>query len=561
MKFKEMPYERVDYEKTKKALQELTGRARSASGGEELWQVHQEYYQVSKDVSDRMTIAHIRYDGDTTDAFYSAEQDYYDEVRPRIANLQNQYKRAVYESPYRSFLEEKIGKVAFVSMENELKSMEEGIIGLMQEENALRTSYNKLIATAQIPFDGQILNLSLMRPYLTNVDRSVRKKAWKAFSDYFLTIQEQLDDIYDKLVKCRTAQARAMGCKDFIELGYRRMNRNSYGRQDVENFRRQVKEVFVPFAEKVHDRRRRRLGLSKLSYIDNEVYFKNGNPAPVGTPEQILQTGQKMYAALSGETKEFFDFMMENELLDVFGRKTKRQGGYMTYLYNYHAPFIFANFNGTAGDVDVITHECGHAFQGFLSGKDPILEHSDLTMETAEIHSMSMEFFTDPWMKDFFGERAEDFLLMQLEDAIRFVPYGTMVDEFQHIVYAEPGLTPLQRRQAWRELEKVYMPHLDYEDDPFFGQGGYWQRQQHIYNSPFYYIDYVLAQTCAFQYKIRMDEDYREAWDSYLALCRLSASDFYGNMLKAVGLKVPFEDGYFEQIVAKLEEKLQRWPV
>ena len=561
MKFKEMPYERVDYEKTKKALQELTGRARSASSGEELWQVHQEFYQVSKDVSDRMTIAHIRYDGDTTDAFYSAEQDYYDEVRPRIANLQNQYKRALYESPYRSFLEEKIGKVAFVSMENELKSMEEGIIGLMQEENALRTSYNKLIATAQIPFDGQILNLSLMRPYLTNVDRSVRKKAWKAFSDYFLTIQEQLDDIYDKLVKCRTAQARAMGCKDFIELGYRRMNRNSYGRQDVENFRRQVKEVFVPFAEKVHDRRRRRLGLSKLSYIDNEVYFKNGNPAPVGTPEQILQTGQKMYAALSGETKEFFDFMMENELLDVFGRKTKKQGGYMTYLYNYHAPFIFANFNGTAGDVDVITHECGHAFQGFLSGKDPILEHSDLTMETAEIHSMSMEFFTDPWMTDFFGERAEDFLLMQLEDAIRFVPYGTMVDEFQHIVYAEPGLTPLQRRQAWRELEKVYMPHLDYEDDPFFGQGGYWQRQQHIYNSPFYYIDYVLAQTCAFQYKIRMDEDYREAWDSYLALCRLSASDFYGNMLKAVGLKVPFEDGYFEQIVAKLEEKLQRWPV
>ena len=352
-----------------------------------------------------------------------------------------------------------------------------------------------------------------------------------------------------------------MGCKDFIELGYRRMNRNSYGRQDVENFRRQVKEVFVPFAEKVHDRRRRRLGLSRLSYIDNEVYFKNGNPAPVGTPEQILRTGQKMYAALSGETKEFFDFMMENELLDVFGRKTKRQGGYMTYLYNYHAPFIFANFNGTAGDVDVITHECGHAFQGFLSGKDPILEHSDLTMETAEIHSMSMEFFTDPWMKDFFGGRAEDFLLMQLEDAIRFVPYGTMVDEFQHIVYAEPGLTPLQRRQTWRELEKVYMPHLDYEDDPFFGQGGYWQRQQHIYNSPFYYIDYVLAQTCAFQYKIRMDEDYREAWDSYLALCRLSASDFYGNMLKAVGLKVPFEDGYFEQIVAKLEEKLQRWPI
>ena len=557
MKFKDMPYERVDYEKTKERMEDLEARMKNASSGEEAWQIHQEYYRVYQETADPMTIAHIRYDADTTDSFYGEEQAYYDQVRPRIANLENRYKKALLSSPYRVFLEEKIGKVAFVSMENELKSMDEGIIGLMQEENTLRTSYNKLIATAQIPFDGQVLNLSLMRPYLTAPDRSVRRAAWKAFSEYFLTVQDQLDDIFDRLVKCRTAQARAMGYENFIPLGYCRMNRNSYGRQEVENFRRQVKEVFVPFAERVHERRRQRLGLEKLSYIDNEVYFKNGNPRPSGTPEEILKTGQKMYGELSPETREFFDFMMENELLDVFGRKTKKQGGYMTYIHTYASPFIFANFNGTAGDVDVITHECGHAFQGFLSGKDPILEHGDLTMETAEIHSMSMEFFTDPWMKEFFGDRAEDFLLMQLEDAIRFVPYGTMVDEFQHIVYGNPDLTPAARRQAWRDLEKVYMPHLDYEDDPFFGNGGYWQRQQHIYNSPFYYIDYVLAQTCAFQYKIRMDENYREAWESYLTLCRLSAGDFYGNMLKAVGLKVPFEDGYFEEIVGKLEKKLK----
>ena len=557
MKFKDMPYERVDYEKTKERMEDLEARMKNASSGEEAWQIHQEYYRVYQETADPMTIAHIRYDADTTDSFYGEEQAYYDQVRPRIANLENRYKKALLSSLYRAFLEEKIGKVAFVSMENELKSMDEGIIGLMQEENTLRTSYNKLIATAQIPFDGQVLNLSLMRPYLTAPDRSVRRAAWKAFSEYFLTVQDQLDDIFDRLVKCRTAQARAMGYENFIPLGYCRMNRNSYGRQEVENFRRQVKEVFVPFAERVHERRRQRLGLEKLSYIDNEVYFKNGNPRPSGTPEEILKTGQKMYGELSPETREFFDFMMENELLDVFGRKTKKQGGYMTYIHTYASPFIFANFNGTAGDVDVITHECGHAFQGFLSGKDPILEHGDLTMETAEIHSMSMEFFTDPWMKEFFGDRAEDFLLMQLEDAIRFVPYGTMVDEFQHIVYGNPDLTPAARRQAWRDLEKVYMPHLDYEDDPFFGNGGYWQRQQHIYNSPFYYIDYVLAQTCAFQYKIRMDENYREAWESYLTLCRLSAGDFYGNMLKAVGLKVPFEDGYFEEIVGKLEKKLK----
>lgn len=556
MKFRDMPYERVDYAEAERKFQGLTQRVKNAGSGEELWAVHQEFYEVYKNVVDMLTIAHIRYDVDTTDAFYSEEQDHYDEMRPKIDNLLNEYHRALYESPYRSYMEEKIGKVAFASMENELKSMNEQIIGLMQEENALRTSYNKLIATAKIPFEGQVLNLSLMRPYLTSQDRSVRKEAWKAFSAYFVSVEEQLDEIYDRLVKNRTAQAKALGYENFVELGYCRMNRNSYGKAEVENFRRQVKEVFVPLAEKMHDRRRQRLGLNKLSYIDSDVYFLNGNPAPTGTPEEILKTGQKMYGELSPETKEFFDFMMENELLDVFGRKTKKQGGYMTYIYQYGSPFIFANFNGTSGDVDVITHECGHAFQGFISGKDPVIEHSDLTMETAEIHSMSMEFFTDPWMKDFFGERAEDFLTMQLEDAVRFVPYGTMVDEFQQIVYENPDMTPMERKQTWRRLEEVYMPHLDYEDDPFFSKGGYWQRQQHIYNSPFYYIDYVLAQTCAFQYKIWMDENYQEAWESYLKLCRLSAKDFYGNMLKQVGLKVPFEDGYFEEIVEKLEQKM-----
>lgn len=557
MKFKDMPYERVNYEQAEQEFKRLTERVRNAKSADELWQVHQDFYRAYTGVADMLTIAHIRYDGDTTDEFYSAEQEYYDEVKPKLANLQNGYRRAFYESPYRKEMEEKIGKVAFVSMENDLKSMDESIIGLMQEENALRTRYNKLIATAQIPFDGQVLNLSLMRPYLTSPDRSVRKEAWKAYSAYFVSVEEQLDEIYDKLVKNRTAQAKALGYDNYIELGYCRMNRNSYGKKEVENFRRQVKEVFVPFAEKMHDRRRQRLGLDKLSYIDNDVYFLNGNPAPIGTPEEILKTGQHMYSELSPETKEFFDFMMENELLDVFGRKTKKQGGYMTFIYKYGSPFIFANFNGTSGDVDVITHECGHAFQGFVSGKDPVLEHNDITMETAEIHSMSMEFFTDPWMKDFFGDRYEEFLMMQLEDAIRFVPYGTMVDEFQHIVYEDPELTPAQRKQAWHDLEQVYMPHLDYGDDPFFSKGGYWQRQQHIYNSPFYYIDYVLAQTCAFQYKVRMDENYQEAWESYLKLCKLSAKDFYGNMLKEVGLKVPFEDGYFEEIVKKLDEKLK----
>ena len=554
MKFKDMPYERVDFEQVEQEMRALMEAFDSAKDGEEQFAVHQKYYALTDRVGTQMTIAHIRYDADTTDEFYSAEHDYYNEKSPIYHNLALEYEKKLYASPYRDKLVEKIGPVAFKNMEIAQKAMDERLIPLMQEENNLTTEYSKLIAGAKIPFDGQELNLSLLRPYTVHQDRSVRAAAWKAQSEFFAANAQTLDEIYDKLVKNRTAQARALGYDNYLELGYYRMCRNCYGREEVEAFRKQVKEDFVPFAEKLHDRRRQRLGLEKLSCIDTAVYFKEGNPAPLGTPQEILEAGRKMYGELSPETREFYDFMMENELFDVLGRKTKRAGGYMTYMPVYQAPFVFANFNGTSGDVDVITHECGHAFQGWLSGKDPIREHSDITMETAEIHSMSMEFFAQKWMPLFFGERARDYIEMHLEDAAAFIPYGCMVDEFQHIAYGNPDMTPAQRHEAWLALERQYRPHQDYGDDPFFGKGGFWQRQQHIYTSPLYYIDYSLAQSCALQYKVKMDADFEGAWASYLKLCRLSASDFFTNMVKEVGLDSPFEAGCMKNIVEKLEK-------
>jgi len=556
MKFQDMPYERVEYNQVEKEYRKMIADFREARSGEEQFKVHERYYALNSKVGTMMTIAHIRHDIDTTDEFYNGEKEYYDEMQPRLANLTVEYQRGMYQSPYRSYLEEKIGKVAFKNIELQLKAFDEKLIPLMQEENALTTKYDNLIASAKIEWEGETLNLSLLKPYLTSSDRNVRKRAYEKYSAFFVSVEEELDDIYDKLVKNRTEQARQMGYENYVELGYYRMNRNCYDKEMVENYRRQIKEFFVPFAEQMHERRRKRLGLEKLSYIDTDVYFPNGNPTPIGTPEEIVDAGKKMYSEMSRETKEFFDFMTENELFDVLGRKTKKAGGYMTFLPEYGAPFIFANFNGTSGDVDVITHECGHAFQGYLAGKDPIQEHRDITMETAEIHSMTMEFFAEKWIGLFFGDREDDYRDMHLESAAAFIPYGCMVDEFQHIVYGNPGMTPKERKEVWLELEKAYRPHMDYEGDAFFAKGGFWQKQLHIYDYPFYYIDYCLAQTCAIQYKAMMDEDYEKAWKSYLKLCRLSASGFFTDMLTEVGLESPFEDGCIKKVIGKLEERM-----
>lgn len=555
MKFRDMPYQRVDFAQVESRMKELMEAFDGAADGPGQFAVHKQYYELMDQVNSLVTIGNIRFDVDTADTFYSQEHEYYDQQLPVFRNLVLEYEKKLYDSPYRAYLEEKIGPVAFKNMEIARKAMDEKLIPLMQEENTLVMEYNKLIAGAKIDFDGKELNLSLMRPYTVSRDRQVRQAAWGKISAFFQENKEQLDQIFDKLVKNRTAQAQKMGYGNYLELGYYRMNRNCYGKEEVEAFRSQVKACFVPFAEKLHERRRQRLGLDELKFYDEAVYFPEGNPAPIGTPDQILAAGQKMYRELSPETGEFFDFMMENELFDVLGRKTKRAGGYMTYIPLYNSPFIFANFNGTSGDVDVITHECGHAFQGYLAGKDPIREHADITMETAEIHSMAMEFFAEKWMPLFFGERAGDYVDMHLEDAAAFIPYGCMVDEFQHRIYEDPDLTPAQRNQVWLELEAKYRPWRDYEDAPFYSRGAWWQQQLHIYLYPFYYIDYCMAQTMAFQFWTASMVDRQEAWKRYLAFVDLGGTKTFEDLARGAGMKVPYDPG----CVREIGEMISKW--
>ena len=551
MKFSEMNYLRPDLLKVENEFKELTREMREATSGEAAFRVHEKFYARTGQIQTASELAMIRHDMNTVDAVYKEERDWFDKNMPLISNLSVEYQKALYESPYRKELVEKIGPVAFKNIELAMKSVDEKILPLMQEENELTTRYNNLLASCKIPFHGEECNLSLLSPYLHHRDRQVRKEAWEAYTSFFMEHEEELDWIYDRLVKNRTEQGRKMGHQNFSPLGYARMMRNSYGAEEIASFRRQVKKDFVPFVEELHERRRKRLGIDHLMYFDEGVYFNEGNPVPIGDDQQILASGRELYGQLSPETREFMDFMCENELFDVEGRKDKTTGGYMTYIPDYRSPFIFANFNGTSDDADVITHECGHAFRN-----DPIREHADITMETAETHSMSMEFFTEPWIDRLFGSDASRYVEMHFEDAMMFIPYGTMVDEFQNIIYEDPSLDPKSRKTVWLDLEKQYKPHLDYGDNAYLNAGGFWQKQHHIYDLPFYYIDYCIAGTNARQYKVWMDQDYKAAWNSYLTLCKLSASDFFPGLMSAAGLRNPFEDGCLAYIVRELSAKL-----
>jgi len=558
MKFSQMPYERPNIEELQKMGADLLGLLEEAKSAQDHLNAHKAFTALKIKVSDMSTLAHIRNTMNTEDPFYEQERAFMDENMPLLEEMQYRFYKAFIASPFRAELEKSLGSLLFRNAELELKAFDPVIIPELQEENKLVSQYRKLLASAQLEFQGQVLNLSQLVPYMESPDRDIRKGAFAKRTEFFMANEKELDEIYDRLVKVRHQMAKKLGLRNFVELGYIRMGRNCYGPGEVARFRDQVKRHLVPITIKLREEQRERLGLERLTYIDIPLYFKDGNPKPEGAPEEIFEAGIKMYDMLSPEASEFFRFMMENELMDVLSRKAKAPGGYMTYIYAYESPFIFANFNGTSGDVDVLTHECGHAFNGYLSKGMEILEYKFPTLDACEVHSMSMEFFTMPWMKLFFGDRTEEYRYLHLASALLFIPYGCLVDEFQHVVYENPDMTPKERKEAWLRLEREYQPYLDYEDDPFFGRGGTWQKQGHIYNSPFYYIDYCLAQICALQFRSLMARDYMDAWDKYVSFSRKAGTMTFVDLLKSTGLKTPFDDRLVEEVASDSMKALSK---
>ncbi|PAE43184.1 M3 family oligoendopeptidase [Bacillus sp. 7884-1] len=553
MRFEEYTYTRPNLESITGRFEGAIEKFKNANSVEEQSFAMNEVNEIRNDIGTMFNLCYIRHSVDTNDEFYKTEQDYMDEMQPEIEGLVTKYYQELVQSKFRAELEAKLGKQLFALAEGQLKTFKPEIVPLLQKENRLSTQYTKLIASAKIIFEGEERTLAQLEPFTESTDREMRKRANEAKFGFLAEHEEEFDRIYDDLVKVRTEIAHTLGYKNFVELGYYRMMRTDYNSEMVANFRQQVKDFIVPIATSLKARQQERIGVEKLKYFDEGFKYQTGNAVPKGNPEWIIENGQKMYEDLSKETGEFFQFMQDNNLMDLVAKKGKAGGGYCTFIENYKAPFIFSNFNGTSGDIDVLTHEAGHAFQVYSSRNFEIPEYYWPTYEACEIHSMSMEFFTWPWMELFFEEDTDKYKFSHLSDALLFLPYGVSVDEFQHWVYENWEASPKERKQQWREIEKKYLPHKEYDGNTYLENGGFWQRQGHIFNSPFYYIDYTLAQICAFQFWKRSRENQKDAWIDYVNLCKLGGSMSFTRLVKEANLISPFEDGCVQSVVGEIE--------
>lgn len=556
MQFQEYAYQHMDALSLQKQLSELAEQIQQAKTIEQVQDCIKKVDTIRRFVATQVSLVEIRHTVDTKDAYYTKEQEYLDTVLPELEKDYEKINRALLESTFLDDLKQRLPETFFLQKEMDLKAFDPIIIEDMQEENRLMTKYQALIASAEIPFDGEIYNLSSLEVKTNSSDRIVRKRALQAYWNWFEQHEEEVAQIFDQMIKVRTRMAQKLGYDNFIALGYARMHRYDYNQEDVAKYRRQVLKDVVPLCSALYKRQQKRLGYDTLHAWDEKVEFLQGNPTPKYDRAELVKRAQKMYHELSKETGVFFDFMVEHDLLDLDSKPGKAAGGYCTFMPDYKSPFIFANFNQTQHDAEVLTHEAGHAYQIYES-RD--IYPSDCvwpTYESCEIHSMSMEFFTHPWMQSFFEEDVNRYYYSHMAGSLKFLPYGVLVDHFQHEVYTHPEMSHKERMDTWHRLEKEYLPHKNYEEVEILERGGWWMRQAHIFMSPFYYIDYTLAQVCAMQFWARMENKDPKAFEDYQHICKIGGTLPFRKIVKEAGLIVPFEEGCLAQVTGSVSQWL-----
>lgn len=497
-------------------------------------------------------LVHLRFAQDTTDREAVAAREYADALAPEAATHETALKRRLLADADRAGLEALAGAHAVALWETDITAFDPEIAAETEEESRLTARYTALTASARVTVSGKEVNLSGLAPFAEDEDRATRHAAEQARWGFFAAHGAELDAIYDALVRLRTGMARKLGFPDFTPLAYRRMRRLDYGPADVARYREAVARHVTPLVARILEQRRARFGWDRLMFWDEALIDPEGNPKPAGDHDMLVGAAQAMFDRMDPRMAGFYAMMRQGGFLDLKNRPGKAGGGFCTAFPMVGAPFIFANFNGTHNDIGVFTHEMGHAFQCWESRHQPGVDYLWPTMEAAEIHSMGLEYLTHPHMGLLVGDAAaERYRRMHLIGALAFLPYGVCVDHFQHEVHAKPDATPAERHAIWQRLERRYMPWSDYGDLAYPAMGGRWQAKGHIYNSPFYYIDYTLALCVALQFWVWSRRDPKGALDAYVALCGRGGSMPFQGLVASAGLTSPFAPGALEGAVAE----------
>ncbi len=548
MKFKDLPYKRPDYEKLHKFMDKALLDFKAASSASEQFAVFARVEDMYDDLTSEANLARIRYFLNTSDDYYREETRYISKQSGALNKKYDILSELILDSEFIDELEEMIGSVTVKNLELSKNIIIAETIEDIAEESRLVLEYNETISRLTVNFNGEEIPLTMLAPYKESTEREVRKAAFIAESECYKNVKDKLDDIFDRLVKNRTRQAKKLGFDSFVELGYLRVRRNCYTDKEVAVFKAQVLEDIVPITTEIARRRKERIGLDNYYFHDQTLPFKEGAAKLQVSGEELVLATKAMFEEMSEKTRSFINMMVDNELFDLYAKKGKLPGGFCSFFAKYSYPFVFANLNGTSTDVYLLTHEFGHALARYISLQKEKKQYAMSSMEVSESHSMAMEFLATPWYPLFFGQDAKKYAISHAEDALFLIAYSCQVDEFQEQIYKNPDMTASMRDELWLKLDSIYRPHIDYDDLPFYGSGAGWQRQVHIYKSPFYYIEYGLAEVIALQIFSIFTKDKDKAFKCYFKMLEYGSEKTFVDLIDTLNLNSPLKEGTLKEI-------------
>ena len=560
-KFKELKFPRPDLDAFTHLYEDAIMRVNEATNGDDVLEVVFEYDNLAKMAGDLLTASFIRYTLDTTDEQNQEDQRWIDENNPMVTKKMLEFDEALYNSPYKEYIEEKIGSRFFAKSDALKRTFCDENIPLRKREAELAEEYQRIIASCDVVVDGAPRTFMGLQSLFSHEDREVRKEAFKAFSNFLSSHEERLEEIWDELIKLRTEIGKNLGFDNFLPVGYLERERIDYGPEEVEKFRQQVLDVIVPLCSKLYEAQAKRLGIDQMMVYDEKLIFADGNAKPAGDIEYMMNQLVGIMRDMSPETSQFIDFMLAHELIDYETRVGKAAREYTTMIASKKAPFIFSHFDGTPSEVQFMTDGLGHAFAAYRAArKQPVHEYFSSSADIMEIHSMSMTQFAGKYADRLFGEDAEKYQFGILQGLMTFIPFGVAVDEYQHICYEHPELTPKERTMEWSKLEKKYMPWRKYdEDDEFMNRGGYWYHKVHFFVYALYYIEYCLATVNAMEMNRKYVERPGVAWKEYLELSDVGGSKGYLEILKLANLTPAYEEGAVEKSISYVKDVLEEY--
>ena len=547
----------TDPSRVRAVYEELLNRPMVTGEDVEAWLAHRSELEAAVDQAG--TILYIAMTCQTDDAEKARRyKEFVQTVGPLLKDLTHQLNQRFVQAPGREGLDAGRYSVYQRAVETDLRLFVKENIDPQTKVELLSQEYQGLCGRMTVTFRGKEHTLPEMARFLQDPDRSTRQEAWRASARRRLQDKEKLDDIFNQMVRLRHQMARNAGFDDFTSYRFEALHRFDYTPEDCLAYHQAVEEEVLPIWKAIQRRRCQQMKLDRLRPWDLSA-DPLGRPAlkPFSRVEELIQGCQTIFGRIDTELGEQFKRIAADGLLDLRSRPGKAPGGYQSTLHEARKPFIFMNAVGLDSDVRTLLHEGGHAFHALACAGEPLLDYRHAPIEFCEVASMSMELLADPHLTVFYSEQdAERSRLSHWEDVIAVLVWVATVDAFQHWIYAHPRHTPSERNAAWRQiLDRFATGEVDWgglEEERAY----WWHRQLHIFEVPFYYIEYGIAQLGALGVWLNARKDPAAAMDAYRRALALGGSRPLPELFQAANIPFSFSKETMRPLMRAVEKEL-----